>query len=162
MNTQLFISQFSSFTPSNDWELKFAQSLHKQVFLLKKDLSEKQVACWEKMLAPKTKIEFKDLSEDAKKFIAQSELVKSKLTDADTSTKEFVDSLTKQVFGGKTLSEKQVSVFNKILERKTKEETPKAETPKAVKAKAVKTPKAEEVKVVETPKAKATKAKATK
>lgn len=136
MNTQLFISQFNSFNPSNDWELKFAQSLHKQVVLLKKDLSEKQVACWEKMLAPKTKIEFKDLSEDAKKFIAQTELVKAKLTDADTSTKEFIESLAKQVFEGKTLSEKQVSVFNKIFERKTKVETeaPKAKTPKKVEA----------------------------
>lgn len=156
MNT-LFISQFNSFSPANDWELKFAQSLHKQVVLMKKDLSEKQLACWEKMLAPKTKLEFKDLSEEAKKFIAQTELVKAKLTDADTSTKEFVESLAKQVFEGKTLSEKQVSVFNKIFERKTKVETeaPKAKTTKA------KTTKVEAPKV-EAPKAKATKAKATK
>ena len=48
-NKSQFLSQFASFRPSNEWEEKFSKSLHRQVEKLGKELSEKQVECWNKL-----------------------------------------------------------------------------------------------------------------
>ena len=150
-NKDTFVAQFSKFAPANDWEYKFAQSLHKQVVLWKKDLSEKQVACWEKLIAPKVMLTEDKLSDSAKEFISKAHQVISKCTVEEKSTIEFTKSLIDQVSQGKDLSDKQTSVFNRIFKKKTEVkvdpskavETPKAKTKKAVKVVEVETPKIE-------------------
>ncbi len=145
-NKDTFVAQFASFSPANDWEYKFAQSLHKQVVLWKKDLSEKQVACWEKMLAPKVALSDDQLSKESKDFISNAHQVIAKCTTEDKSTIEFTKSLIDQVSQGRELSAKQKSVFNRIFKKKIEVKAEvKAETPKTTKAKKV-------AKVVETPK----------
>jgi len=176
-NKDTFVAQFSNFAPANDWEYKFAQSLHKQVILWKKDLSEKQVACWEKMIAPKVALSEDQLSKEAKDFIAKAHLVISKCTAEEKWELEFTKSLIDQVSQGKELSPKQKTIFDRVLKKKTEvvkapkakkvvAEAPKVETPKVAKAKVAKVAKVVEIEEIpfeiETPKAKTTKAKVAK
>ena len=179
-NKDTFVAQFSQFSPANDWEYKFAQSLHKQVVLWKKDLSEKQVACWEKLIAPKVALSDDQLSKEAKDFISKAHQVIAKCTTEDKWEIEFTKSLIDQVSQGRELSAKQKSIFDRVFKKKievkaetpktTKAkkvvevvETPKVETPKARKAKVAKVVEIEEIPfTIETTKAKTTKAKVAK
>ena len=151
-NKDTFVAQFSNFAPANDWEYKFAQSLHKQVILWKKDLSEKQVACWEKMIAPKVALSEDQLSKEAKDFIAKAHLVISKCTAEEKWELEFTKSLIDQVSQGKELSPKQKTIFDRVLKKKTEVVVaPKVEAPKVAKAKVAKA-KVAKIVEVETPK----------
>ena len=186
-NKDTFVAQFSSFSPANDWEYKFAQSLHKQVVLWKKDLSEKQVECWNKMIAPKVALSEDQLSKEAKDFIAKAHQVIAKCKAEDKWDIEFSKSLIDQVSQGKELSAKQKTIFDKVYKKKTEvkvdpskaveapkakttkakvAEAPKVETPKVAKVAKAKVAKVVEIEEIpfekETPKTKTTKAKVAK
>ena len=147
-NKSQFLAQFSSFKPSNDWEDKFSKSLHKQVEKFGKELSEKQIECWNKLVAPKTIVAVESLNEDN---ITQLTKCNNVLIYAqETKDIEFAKSLKSQILQGKSLSSKQ-SYYLGLIEKRV---SPKVEAPKVEEApKAKKTAKAKtEAPKVETPK----------
>jgi|LauGreDrversion4_2_1035121.scaffolds.fasta_scaffold169140_5 hypothetical protein len=138
-NKTQFLSQFASFRPSNEWEEKFSKSLHKQVEKLGKELTEKQVECWTKLIAPKVVVKLESLSEESLGLLtkANNVLVYAK----ETKDIEFAKSLKSQILEGKELSSKQ-AYFLGLIEKRV---SPKVEAPKVEEApktaKAPKTPK---------------------
>jgi hypothetical protein len=157
-NKSQFLAQFASFKPSNEWEEKFSKSLHRQVEKFGKELSEKQIECWTKLITPPKVVSVESLNEDN---IAQLTKCNNVLIYAqETKDIEFAKSLKSQILQGKSLSSKQ-SYYLGLIEKRVspKVEAPKVEAPKAKTPKA-KTPKVEAPKV-ETPKVEAPKAKRT-
>jgi len=133
-NQAQFLAQFATFTPSTDWEYRFATSLHKQVTFFKKELTEKQVNAWEKLIAPKVEIAPTEIKEEAKTFMQEAE---SLLANTDEWGQNFITSLLTQVKQGKELSSRQMFIYGRVKAKAT----PKVEAPKTT-AKAKKaTPK---------------------
>jgi len=166
-NKSQFLAQFASFKPSNEWEEKFSKSLHRQVEKFGKDLSEKQIECWTKLVAPKVVVAVESLNEDN---ITQLTKCNNVLIYAsETKDIEFAKSLKSQILQGKSLSSKQ-SYYLGLIEKRVspKVEAPKVEeAPKAKKTAKAKTeapkveePKVEEPKVEAPKKTRTTKAKA--
>jgi hypothetical protein len=154
-NKTQFLSQFASFTPKNEWEEKFSKSLHRQVEKYGKELSEKQIECWTKLIAPKTQVKVESLSETALSELTKANNVLVYATEVKDI--EFAKSLKSQILEGKELSSKQ-AYFLGLIEKRV---SPKVEAPKVETAKAPKTAKAKvEAPKVEAPKtAKTAKAK---
>jgi len=155
-NKTQFIAQFATFSPSNDWEYKFGQSLHKQVVLWKKDLSEKQVACWEKMIAPKIVLGDDKLNDETKTLISKCEKIICMVSseEKDKFNRDFPKSIIEQLKLGNALSSKQTYHLNRIYKAVVETpnfeavETPKVETPKkprVAKAKVAKVVEIEEI-----------------
>ncbi len=144
-NKTQFLSQFASFRPSNEWEEKFSKSLHKQVEKLGKELTEKQVECWTKLIAPKVVVKLESLSEESLGLLtkANNVLVYAK----ETKDIEFAKSLKSQILEGKELSSKQAYFLGLIEKRVSpKVEAPKVEeAPKTAKAPKTKTTKEKNV-----------------
>jgi hypothetical protein len=137
-NKTQFLNQFSSFKPSNEWEEKFSKSLHKQVEKQGKELSEKQLQCWNKLVSPKTQVKVETLSDDSLGLLTKANNVLVYATEVKDI--EFAKSLKSQILEGKELSSKQAYFLGLIEKRVSpKVEAPKVEAPKT--AKAPKTPK---------------------
>ena len=102
---------------ATEWEKSFAQSVYLQAS--KKGLSEKQKAIWDRIaknvMNPIT-LEFKDLSEEAKMFIARTTILLGKTKDKWAI--EFTNSLTRQLYKGKVLSDKQKETFENLFNKK--------------------------------------------
>jgi len=150
-NKTQFLSQFASFRPSNEWEEKFSKSLHRQVEKYGKELSDKQVECWNKLIAPKVVVKLESLSEESLGLLTKANNVL--VYASESKDIEFAKSLKSQILEGKSLSSKQAYFLGLIEKRLTPkvEEAPKVEAPKTAK-----TPKAkvEAPKTAKTPKAK--------
>jgi hypothetical protein len=155
-NKTQFLNQFASFTPKNEWEEKFSKSLHKQVEKLGKELTEKQVECWNKLIAPKVVVKVETLSEESLGLLTKANNVL--IYAQETKDIEFAKSLKSQILEGKSLSSKQAYFLSLIEKRLTPkvEEAPKVEAPKTAKTPKAKTAKVEAPKVEapKTPKAK--------
>ena len=102
---------------ATEWEKSFAQSVYLQAS--KKGLSEKQKAIWDRIaknvMNPIT-LEFKDLSEEAKLFIARTTILLGKTKDKWAI--EFTNSLTSQLYKGKVLTDKQKEAFENLFDKK--------------------------------------------
>ena len=148
-NKENFIAQFNSFKAKNEFEENFSMSLHKQVTKFNRELSVKQLAVWEKMIAPKVIVSVDTLNDENK---ADLMLLNNTIKKAEVKDLEFLNSLKDQIMQGRTLSKAQKYYASLIAKRIEKTE---AKTTKAVETKAV------ETKAVET-KPKTTKTKTTK
>ena len=62
------------------------------------------------------KLEFKDLSEEAKMFIARTTILLGKTKDKWAI--EFTNSLTSQLYKGKVLTDKQKEAFENLFDKK--------------------------------------------
>lgn len=115
-----FKIEFESIINSSDateWEKSFAQSVYLQAS--KKGLSEKQKAIWDRIaknVMNPVKLEFKDLSEEAKMFIARTTILLGKTKDKWAI--EFTNSLTSQLYKGKVLTDKQKEAFENLFDKK--------------------------------------------
>jgi len=128
--------------------------LHKQVVLWKKELSEKQVACWEKMIAPKIVLGDDKLNDETKTLISKCEKIISMVSseEKDKFNRDFPKSIIEQLKLGNALSSKQTYHLNRIYKTVVETpnfeavETPKVETPKIAKvAKVAKVVEIEEI-----------------
>ncbi len=116
---------------ATEWEKGFVTSVYE--WSRKRPVSEKQKQIWDRIVKgiQTPKLEYNDLSEDQKKFIAKTAMLFAKTEDKWVI--EFTNSLIDQIYKGKALTDKQMSTFATLYEKKmnpTPKKTKKTTTTK--------------------------------